>query len=146
MRFPRTLEARKKPGASDASNSQNLLGGHPILFWNGWATLLFSPKAGYRVPFLTLIPVSRGPGNRPDVPIDFFKLPKYRKTFAGGAFDFVEDKRERRRLVVQDNTDEGRVDVETFIAVFNEAEFPEFVHEKIHPRPRGPNHFREQLL
>jgi hypothetical protein len=53
--------------------------------------------------------------------------------------DFVEDKRERRRLFVQGNTEEGRVDVETLIAVFNEAEFPEFVHEKIHPRPRGPN-------
>jgi hypothetical protein len=65
---------------------------------------------------------------------------------AGGQFDFVEAKRETRCLLVQDNTEEGRVDVETLTAVFNEAEFPEFVHEKIHPRPRGPNHFREHLL
>jgi len=66
--------------------------------------------------------------------------------WAGGQFDFVEDKRESRCLLVQDNTEEGRVDVETVIVVFNEAEFPEFVHEKIHPRPRGPNHFSEHLL
>ena len=85
-------------------------------------------------------------GDRRDVPIESFKLPKCKKTFvwAGGQFDFVEDKRESRCLLVQDNTEEGRGDVETLIAVFNEAEFPEFVHEKIHPRPRGPNHFSEQ--
>ena len=47
---------------------------------------------------------------------------------AGDQFDFVEDKRESRRLLVQDNTEEGRVDMETVIVVFNEAEFPEFVH------------------
>jgi len=28
----------------------------------------------------------------------------------------------------------------------NEAQFPEFVHEKIHPRARCANHFREHLL
>ena len=56
------------------------------------------------------------------------------------------DKHERRCLLVQDNTEEGRVDVETVIVVFNEAEFPEFVHEKIHPRPRAPDHFSEHLL
>jgi hypothetical protein len=46
---------------------------------------------------------------------------------------------------VQDNTEEGRVDVETAIVVLNEAEFPEFIHEKIHPRPRCANHFRQQV-
>ena len=97
---------------------KNLLGGLPFRFWfwKGWAPL-FHSKISHRALRL-----------------------------AGGQFDFVEDKRERRYLVVEDNTDEGRVDVETFIAVFNEAEFPEFVHEKIHPRPRGPNHFSEHLL
>jgi len=49
-------------------------------------------------------------------------------------------------LLVKDNTEEGRVDVETAIVVLNEAEFPEFIHEKIHPRPRCANHFREHLL
>jgi hypothetical protein len=28
----------------------------------------------------------------------------------------------------------------------DEAQFPEFVHEKIHPRPRCANHFRQHLL
>ena len=30
--------------------------------------------------------------------------------------------------------------------VMNEAQFPEFVHEKIHPRSRCANHFRQHLL
>ncbi len=30
--------------------------------------------------------------------------------------------------------------------VMNEAQFPEFVHEKIHSRPRCANHFRQHLL
>ena len=30
--------------------------------------------------------------------------------------------------------------------VVNEAQFPEFIHEKIHPRARCANHFREHLL
>jgi len=30
--------------------------------------------------------------------------------------------------------------------VMNEAQFPEFIHEKIHPRARCANHFREHLL
>ena len=30
--------------------------------------------------------------------------------------------------------------------VMNEAEFLEFVHEKIHSRPRGANHFRQCFL
>lgn len=30
--------------------------------------------------------------------------------------------------------------------VMNEAQFPEFVDEKIHPRPRCANHFRQHLL
>src|ERR1700693_5948334 len=34
-------------------------------------------------------------------------------------------------LLMQDNTQEGRVDVETVIVVLNEAECPEFIHEKV---------------
>jgi hypothetical protein len=47
---------------------------------------------------------------------------------------------------VQDNTQEGRIDVETVIVVLNEAECPEFIHEKLDPRTRCANHFRQHLL
>jgi hypothetical protein len=47
--------------------------------------------------------------------------------------------------VVQDHTEEGIVDLKSAI-VSNEAQFPEFVHEKIDPRARGANHFRQHLL
>jgi hypothetical protein len=36
-------------------------------------------------------------------------------------------------LLVQDDTQERFVDLKSAIVVLNEAEFPEFVHEKIHP-------------
>jgi hypothetical protein len=36
-------------------------------------------------------------------------------------------------LVVQDNSQEGFVDVDLAV-VLNEAQFPEFIHEKIDPR------------
>ena len=42
--------------------------------------------------------------------------------------------------IVQDNTQEGTVDMETAI-VLNEPQFPEFVHEEIDPRARCANHF-----
>ncbi len=32
------------------------------------------------------------------------------------------------------------------IVVFNEAEFPKFIHEEIDPRARCPDHFRQSLL
>jgi hypothetical protein len=38
-------------------------------------------------------------------------------------------------LVVQDNTQEGFVDVDLAV-VLDETQFPEFVHEKIDPGPR----------
>jgi hypothetical protein len=53
--------------------------------------------------------------------------------------------REGSRLLVQDNTQQGRVDVDPAI-VLNEAQFLEFIHEEINPRPRCPNHFRQRLL
>ena len=48
-------------------------------------------------------------------------------------------------VLVQRDTQERSVDLKTAI-VMNEAQFPEFVHEQIHPRPRGPHHFHEHLL
>jgi hypothetical protein len=43
------------------------------------------------------------------------------------------DKRASWSLLVQDNTQEGFVDVDLTV-VLDEAQFPEFVHEKIDPR------------
>lgn len=48
-------------------------------------------------------------------------------------------------LVVQDNAQEGIVEVDLAV-VSNDAQFSEFVHEKIDPRPRCANHFRQHLL
>ena len=49
------------------------------------------------------------------------------------------------RLLVQDNTQEGSVDMKPAI-VLNEAQFLEFVHEEIDPAARCPDHFRQRLL
>jgi hypothetical protein len=49
-------------------------------------------------------------------------------------------------LLVQDNIQKGSVDVETAFVVFNEAEFPEFIHEEIDPGARCPDHPRQHLL
>ena len=48
-------------------------------------------------------------------------------------------------LVVQDNAEEGIVDVDLPV-VLDEAQSPEFVHEKIDPGPRCANHPRKHLL
>src|ERR1700719_2613678 len=58
----------------------------------------------------------------------------------------LSDKRESWCLLVQDNTQEGRANVETVIVVLNEAECPEFIHEKVDPGARCANHFRQHLL
>src|SRR6266478_2073675 len=55
------------------------------------------------------------------------------------------DKRESWCLLVKDNTQEGIVDVDLAV-VLDESQFPEFVHEKIDPRPRCPDHLRQHLL
>jgi|ERR1700676_22351 hypothetical protein len=47
--------------------------------------------------------------------------------------------------VVQGNAQERSIDLEAAI-VFDESKLPEFVHEKIDPRPRGANHLRKHLL
>src|SRR6266446_1580721 len=75
-------------------------------------------------------------------------LEKSPSLFAGGlpsARCTDQDDRESWYLIVQDNTEEGIVDLKSAI-VMNEAQFPEFVHEKIHPRPCCANHFRQHLL
>jgi hypothetical protein len=46
---------------------------------------------------------------------------------------------------VQNYTQQGRVDVDAAI-VLNEAQFLEFVHEKIDSGARGTDHFRQHLL
>jgi hypothetical protein len=58
----------------------------------------------------------------------------------------ASDKRESWCLLVQDNTEEGTVDLKSAIVVLNEAEFPEFVHEKVDSGARCANHFRQHLL
>jgi hypothetical protein len=46
---------------------------------------------------------------------------------------------------VQDNTQEGFVDVDLAV-VFDEAQFPEFVHEEIDSRPCRANRLRQHFL
>src|SRR5882762_11914853 len=57
----------------------------------------------------------------------------------------LSDKCKSWCLLVQDNTQEGIVDLDLAV-VLDEAQFPELVHEKIDPRPRCANHFRQHLL
>lgn len=53
----------------------------------------------------------------------------------------------KRDLVVQDNTQKGRIDVDLAVfVVLNEAQFPELVHEEVHPGPGCAYHFRQHLL
>src|SRR5579863_3406369 len=47
--------------------------------------------------------------------------------------------------IVQDHTQEGIVDVDLAV-VFDEAQFPKFVHEEIDPRTRCANDLRQHLL
>src|SRR5580693_491931 len=49
------------------------------------------------------------------------------------------------KSVVQDNTQERLVDVDLAV-VLDEAQFSEFVHEKIDPGPCCANHFRQHFL
>jgi hypothetical protein len=46
---------------------------------------------------------------------------------------------------VQDDTQKRSIDVQAAV-VFDETEFPEFVHEKIYPGPRCADHFRKRFL
>lgn len=48
-------------------------------------------------------------------------------------------------LVVQDNTQEGNIDVDAAV-VLKETQLSEFVHENIAPKPRRANHLRQHLL
>ena len=54
---------------------------------------------------------------------------------------------ESRCLLVQNNTQERSVNVQpAIILILNEAQFSEFIHEKIDPGARCPDHFRQHLL
>jgi len=48
-------------------------------------------------------------------------------------------------LLVQDNTEERSIDLKTAV-VLNEAELPEFVHEKIDPRACCADHLCQRFL
>src|SRR5487761_167125 len=61
-----------------------------------------------------------------------------------GGFECVA-RRETGWLFVQDNREKRTVDVKTAI-IFDEAQFPELVHEKIDARARGADHFRKRFL
>ena len=49
-------------------------------------------------------------------------------------------------LIVEDDTEEGAVDVNPVSIVVQEAELPELVHEVTHPGAGGANHFGEYFL
>src|SRR5258708_17342102 len=53
--------------------------------------------------------------------------------------------RAKADLVVQDDAEEGIVDVDLAV-VLDEAQFAEFVHEKIDAGPRCSNHLRQHFL
>lgn len=48
--------------------------------------------------------------------------------------------------IVEDNGQEAFVDADITVLIFDEAQFLEFVHEKIYARPRCANHFCQRLL
>jgi hypothetical protein len=47
---------------------------------------------------------------------------------------------------VQDNAQERFVDLKSAIVVLDEAQFPEFVHEKVYLGARCANHLRQRFL
>jgi hypothetical protein len=47
---------------------------------------------------------------------------------------------------VQDNTQEGFVDADLAASVLDEAQVPEFVHEKVDSGARCSDHFRQSFL
>jgi hypothetical protein len=56
------------------------------------------------------------------------------------------NKRESWCLLVEDNTQEGFVDLTSIIVVLNEAQFPEFIHEKVDSGARRADHVRQRFL
>src|SRR6202165_97657 len=57
----------------------------------------------------------------------------------------LSDKRGSWCTIVQDNIQEGSIDVQPAI-VTNEAQFPEFVHEKVASGTRCADHLRQRFL
>ncbi len=47
---------------------------------------------------------------------------------------------------MQDNAQQGIIDVNLAVVIFKKTQFPKFVHEKIDSRPRGAHHLRQHLL
>jgi hypothetical protein len=64
--------------------------------------------------------------------------------------DGIAEERSRLRvkvgLLVQDNTQEGIVDLDLAVVVLDEAQLPEFVHEEIDSRARGADHLGQNLM
>jgi len=48
-------------------------------------------------------------------------------------------------IIIQQDVEQRVMDVNVAVVV-NETQFTEFVHERAHARPRGPDHFRERRL
>ena len=84
--------------------------------------------------------------DKEDEDIEFDRhQPQNRTLFLAFVCESSRGIRPRERLLVQDDFQKRFIDC-NFAVVLDESEFPEFVHEEIHPRPRGSNHFRERLL
>src|ERR1700682_1838186 len=49
-------------------------------------------------------------------------------------------------LLFQNKCQQGLVDLDLTVVVFDEAEFSKFVHEEIHARARSADYFRQSLL
>jgi hypothetical protein len=59
---------------------------------------------------------------------------------------FCDSVRQAARRCVRDNTQEGFLDLKSATVVLNEAEFPEFVHEKVDSGARCADHLRQRFL
>jgi hypothetical protein len=65
-----------------------------------------------------------------------------RSRWLGGGSNDYELRDVKGNSVVQDNTQEGFVDLKAsqLTAILDESQLPEFVHEKIDPGPRCSDH------
>jgi len=58
--------------------------------------------------------------------------------------DFLQSR--QGQLVVQDDAEQGIVNVDLAVGVVDKAKLAEFLHEKIDTRSRGADHFRQSPL